>query len=107
LSSYAGPIPLPVVPILFLPFCTSLIWSISLWKLNIKHAFSEIKRFFFVIFIPDFFNFSISSIKALGLTTTPLPIIETLLSLIIPDGSRLNAIFFLFTTILWPALFQP
>ena len=107
LSSYAGPIPRPVVPILFGPFLFSLILSIFLWKLNIIVALSEIIKFLGLIFKPNFFNLSISSSKAIGFTTTPFPIIDKVSFLIIPEGIRLKAIFFLFTTIVCPALFPP
>ena len=86
LSSYAGPIPLPVVPILLGPFLCSLILSMFLWKLKIIVAFSETIRFFGVIRKPIFFNFSISSNNATGFTTTPFPIIEIVFFLIIPEG---------------------
>ena len=70
-------------------------------------AFSERTKFLGLIFNPNFLSLSISSNKAIGFTTTPFPIIDTVFFLIIPDGIRLKAIFFLFTTIVCPALFPP
>jgi len=90
LSSYAGPIPRLVVPILLFPAASSLISSISLWKGKIKFADSEIIKLFTFTSTPLDFISSISSNKAHGSTTTPLPIIDILPFLTIPDGNNLN-----------------
>ena len=55
LSSYAGPMPRLVVPILSVFFASSLIPSNSLCKGKINIAFSAIYKFLFVILIPNFF----------------------------------------------------
>ena len=90
MSSYAGPIPLPVVPIFLPPAISSLSLSNSLWKGRISETFSAIMRFFFEILIPKFSKESISFFKAQGSKTTPLPIIDILSSLKIPEGSKDN-----------------
>ena len=57
--------------------------------------------------MPAASSFLISSRSAAGFTTTPFPMIEILFFLIIPEGIKLNAIFFLLITIVCPALFPP
>ena len=90
LSSYAGPIPFLVVPIFSLPAWFSLISSNSLWNGKINVTASEIIKFLSFMSIPLDFSSLISSNKAQGSTTTPLPIIEILFFLTIPDGRRLS-----------------
>ena len=90
LSSYAGPIPRLVVPIFPLPAASSLISSISLWKGRIRFADSEIIKLSTSTTTPLDLISSISSNKAQGSTTTPLPMIEILFFLTMPDGSNLN-----------------
>ena len=59
-------------------------------KGKIKFADSEIIKLFTFTSTPLDFISSISSNKAHGSTTTPLPIIDILPFLTIPDGSNLN-----------------
>ena len=90
LSSYAGPIPLLVVPILPFPAASSLISSISLWNGKIKFADSDIIKLLISTLTPLDLISSISSSKAHGSTTTPLPIIDILFFLTIPEGNSLS-----------------
>ena len=85
LSSYAGPIPLLVVPILesFELRC-SLMISKFLCTGRINDAFSAIFKLLWSIKTSCWVKVSNSSANAQGSITTPLPIIETLSFLTIP-----------------------
>ena len=104
LSSYAGPIPRLVVPIFPLPAASSLISSISLWKGRIRLADSEIIKLSTSTTTPLDLISSISSNKAHGSITTPLPIMEILFFLTIPEGNNLNLYVIPSITNVWPAL---
>ena len=82
--------PLLVVPILEFPAASSLISSISLWNGSINVAVSEIIKFFSLIITPLDLISSISSKRAHGSITTPLPITEILSFLTIPEGRSLS-----------------
>ena len=70
-------------------------------------ADSEIIKLSGVTFIPCFFISLISSNKAQGSITTPLPKIELFPSLTMPDGKNVNYKTFLSITKVCPALCPP
>ena len=69
--------------------------------------FSEIIKFFLFIFTPLFLRFCTSSKKTKGSKTTPLPIIQTLFFLIIPEGNSESLNSSLSINKVCPALFPP
>ena len=73
----------------------------------ISWALSLIINFSGVTLTPTPSKYSISSNKAFGSTTTPLPITFNLSSYKIPDGIKCNLYSLSPTTTVWPALFPP
>ena len=72
LSSYAGPMPLPVVPILFTPRLASRATSMATWYGRMTGQASEIFRRD-ATSMPAACSLSISRITSGTDTTTPLP----------------------------------
>ena len=98
LSSYAGPIPLPVVPIFLLPFFWfSLRVSIYLYIGRIRKQSEDIIKLEEFTWMPWLVIFSISFSRWIGSTTTPFPIIESF-CLTIPLGNNDSLNVFLFIT---------
>jgi len=90
LSSYAGPMPRPVVPILPAPAASSRILSSSLCSGKISVALPAMRKFSRLIETPCLVSFSISAINAQGSITTPLPIIDNLPGRKMPEGKSDN-----------------
>ena len=102
LSEYAGPMPRPVVPTLFLPRKRSVTLSIVVWYDAITWALALTTRR--DTSTPRPASRSSSRKSASGDTTTPLAITEVVPGVRMPLGSRWVANFSPFTTIVWPAL---
>ena len=92
LSSYAGPIPRPVVPIGLSPRAVSRATSNATWKGKISGHASLIKRRSRTG-TPRSSSMPISLISASGDKTTPLPITHLTLSRNTPDGIRCRTVF--------------
>ena len=82
--------PRPVVPMRALPLAASRAWSSSGCKGRIRQAFSAMQKVSGVTSTPIGRIASISSSRAQGSTTTPLPIIDSLPGRTTPEGSRLS-----------------
>ena len=105
LSAYAGPMPRPVVPILFLPRNRSVTLSTVEWYDAITCALPLTTSS--PSSTPRCSKASSSRNRASGETTTPLAITETQSGERMPLGSRWVANFWPSTTIVCPALCPP
>ena len=99
--------PRPVVPILALPRASSRARSKVRCNGNINAAFSATLSRLGSNFTPCSSIRSISSNKAQGSTTTPLPIIDNLPGRTTPEGSKLSLKTSPSMTKVWPALCPP
>ena len=97
--------PRPVVPIARLPRKRSETWSIVWWYGATRWAFAETRSR--EVSAPRASRPSISSKRAWGLTTTPLPITGTALGLRMPAGRSLSSNLSPPTTTVCPALLPP
>ncbi len=107
LSAYVGPMPRPVVPILFAPRKRSVTLSTVTWYGAMTWALAETTSRASTPLTPRASSPSISRKSASGDTTTPLPITEVAPGVRMPEGSRWVAYFSPFTTMVWPALWPP
>ena len=87
LSSYAGPMPRSVVPILRRPRCSSESASRPRWCGRMRCARSETTRLS-PISTPSASSSPVSRSNATGSTTTPLPITQRIPGCRIPEGMR-------------------
>ena len=106
LSEYVGPMPLPVVPTLFLPFDASMAASSTRCVGIMRCAFFDIYRRDFRSW-PLFSKSFASSMKRSGANTTPLPMMFTLPPWNIPDGIERSTYFSPLNSSVWPALGPP
>src|SRR5690606_2431287 len=106
LSSYAGPMPRPVVPMALPPAARSRAWSRAMWYGMISGVagltFSRERTS-----TPASSSSAISFISAAGESTTPLPIRHSASSRRMPDGIRWSTVFLPPITSVWPALCPP
>ena len=105
LSEYAGPMPRPVVPTLFLPRKRSVTLSMVVWYDAITCALALTTSR--DTSTPRAASASSSRNRASGETTTPLAITEVVPGVRMPLGRRWVANFSPFTTIVCPALWPP
>ena len=103
LSSYDGPIPLPVVPI---DSFLSLTLSILIWLGRIN-AQPELTKNLLSKFIPASTRSFISLSRASKDKTTPLPITQFTFGWRIPEGVKWRTVCWPFTLIVCPALCPP
>src|SRR5688572_913466 len=106
LSMYAGPTPLPVVPMRRAPSLASDARSSAGWYGMIRCALREMKRLPSSV-MPRRTRPSISSMTDFGSSTTPQPITQRQFSCRIPDGIECRTYFSRPTTTVWPALLPP
>src|SRR5690606_19110845 len=106
LSSYAGPMPRPVVPIALPPAAFSRAWSRAMWYGMISGVagliFSRERTS-----TPLDSSSSISLRSAAGLSTTPLPIRHSASGRRMPEGIRCSTVLWPPITRVWPALWPP
>ena len=106
LSAYAGPMPRPVVPILFLPRKRSVTLSM-VGVVRRDHVRVGADAPGGATSTPRAISASSSRNSASGETTTPLAITEVQPGVRMPLGSRWVANFSPLTTMVWPALWPP
>src|SRR5690242_1692382 len=106
LSSYAGPMPRPVVPMALPPAAFSRAWSRAMWYGMISGVAGLIFRRGRTS-TPLASSSSISLRSAAGLSTTPLPIRHSASGRRMPDGIRCRTVFTPLMTSVWPALWPP
>src|ERR1051325_9429002 len=99
--------PRPVVPIFFSPLAASRAKSSAEWQARISGQASETARRATTLRTPPASSSSISATSACGETTTPLPMKQSTLSRMIPDGIRCSTVFLPPTTSVCPALCPP
>src|SRR2546423_6526120 len=106
LSAYAGPTPLPVVPMRRAPSFASAARSSTGWYGMMRWAFFEMKRLPSRL-TPRWTSDSISSMSDAGSTTTPHAMTQRQLACRMPDGIVCRTYFSRPTTTVCPALLPP
>src|SRR5262245_4150989 len=107
LSSYAGPMPRPVVPMLPAPRRRSRARSTARWYGRMRCACSLTRSHRSSARNPRFLSASISLTSTSGSSTVPGPIMQTLPGWRMPDGTRFRTVLSPFTTRVCPALLPP